>query len=52
VQFLKGTWLDPMPPKASEHDEMRYLELHDDDLDGDQLRSWFDQSAELPGASL
>jgi hypothetical protein len=53
VQFLKGTSLDPMPPKASEHDEMRYLDLHeDDDLDEDQLRSWFDQSAELPGASL
>src|SRR5690625_654677 len=22
VQFLKGTWLDPMPPKPWKHDEM------------------------------
>jgi hypothetical protein len=24
LQFLKGTSLDPMPPKASKHDEVRY----------------------------
>lgn len=46
VQFLHGTSLDPMPPKASKHDEVRYLDLHEDDvLDEPQLRSWLEQSA-------
>ena len=53
VQFLKGTSLDPMPPKPSKHDEMRYLDVRDgDELDEEQLRAWFEQSAELPGAPL
>ena len=53
VQFLRGTSLDPVPPKASKHDEVRYLDLHEDDeLDEEQLASWFKQAAELPGANL
>jgi len=53
VQFLKGASLDPVPPKPSKHDEMRYLDIREDDgLDEPQLRSWFEQSAKLPGASL
>jgi hypothetical protein len=51
--ILKGTSLDPVPPKPSNHDEMRYLDIREDDgLDEPQLRSWFEQSAKLPGASL
>jgi hypothetical protein len=53
LQFLKGTSLVPMPPKASKHDEVRYLDIHEDDeLDEDQLRSWIDQAAELPGEKM
>lgn len=53
VQLLKGTSLDPVPPKASKHDEIRYLDVHEDDeLDEPLLRSWFEQSARLPGAAL
>jgi hypothetical protein len=53
VQFLRGTSLDPVPPKPSKHDEMRYLDIHEDDeLDEDQLRSWIEQAAALPGATL
>jgi len=34
-----------MPPKASKHDEVRYLDVHEDDeLDEDQLRSWIAQT--------
>jgi hypothetical protein len=39
-----------MPPKASKHDDERYLDIHeDDDLDKDQLASWTQQASDLPG---
>lgn len=50
VQFFRGTSLDPEPPKAAKHPEVRYLDLHEDDeLDEALLRSWFEQAAALPG---
>ena len=53
LQFLKGTSLDPMPPKASKHDEVRYLDMREDDeLDEDQLRSWIEQAGNLPGETM
>jgi hypothetical protein len=53
LQFLKGTSLDPVPPKASKHKEVRYLDIHeDDDLDEDQLRSWIEQANKLPGEKM
>ena len=53
VQFLKGTALDPVPPKPSKHDEIRYLDVREgDELDEPLLRSWIEQSARLPGATL
>jgi hypothetical protein len=53
LQFLKGTSLDPVPPKVSKHEEVRYLDVHEDDeLDEGQLRSWIEQSSRLPGAQL
>lgn len=53
VQFLKGTSLDPMPPKESKHAEVRYLDIHeDDDLDIDQLQSWIEQASKLPGEKM
>lgn len=53
VQFWQGTSLDPVPPKASKHDEVRYLDIHEDDeLDEKQLRSWVEQASRLPGAKV
>ena len=53
VQFLRGGSLDPQPPKASKHDEVRYLDIHeDDDLDEDQLVSWIEQASKLPGEKM
>jgi hypothetical protein len=46
---LRGTFLDPVPTKASKHDEVRYLDIHEDDgLDEDQLVSWIEQPATCP----
>lgn len=53
VAFYKGSSLDPMPPKASKHDEVRYLDIREDDeVDERRLRSWFEQSSKLPGAKM
>ncbi len=50
LQFFKGTSLDPEPPKAAKHDEVRYLDVYEhDELDEAQLRSWIEQASELPG---
>ena len=50
LQFFRGTSLDPEPPKAAKHPEVRYLDIHEDDpLDEGLLRSWFTQAAALPG---
>jgi hypothetical protein len=53
VQFFRGTSLDPAPPKASSHAEVRYLDIHEtDELDEQQLRSWIRQASELPGEKM
>lgn len=53
LTFFRGDHLDPMPPKESKHDDIRYLDIHeDDDLDEKQLRSWIEQSAALPGQKM
>ncbi|UDY34211.1 DUF1801 domain-containing protein [Dermatobacter hominis] len=53
LQFFRGTSLDPEPPKASKHPEVRYLDVHEDDeLDEALLVSWIEQAAALPGEPL
>jgi hypothetical protein len=49
VQFLKGASLDPVPPKASSHPDVRYLDIHQEDgLDERRLSSWIRQASKLP----
>jgi hypothetical protein len=53
LQFFRGTSLDPVPPKASKHDEVRYFDIHEDDeLDEAQLVDWVKQASRLPGERL
>ena len=50
ISFLNGTSLNPMPPKTSKVEGMRYLDIHDDDgLDEPQLADWVRQALRLPG---
>jgi hypothetical protein len=50
VAFFRGTALQPAPPGASKHDEVRYLDIHENEpLDEPQLVSWFRQAAAIPG---
>jgi len=50
VTFFRGRALRPVPPSASKHDEVRYLDIREgDDLDEAQLGDWVRQAAALPG---
>ena len=50
VAFFRGTSLRPVPPGESKHEEVRYLDIHEDDpLDETQLATWIRQAAALPG---
>ena len=53
IAFHRGASLDPVPPKASKHEEVRYLDIPDvEEMDEDQLLSWFTQSGKLEGERL
>jgi hypothetical protein len=50
VAFFRGTSLRPVPPGGSKHQEVRYLDIHEDHrLDERQLAKWIKQAATLPG---
>jgi hypothetical protein len=53
VAFFRGTSLRPLPPGASKHKEVRYLDIHEgDQLDEAQLAAWVKQASELPGERM
>ena len=53
LQLFRGSSLEPVPPKASKHPEVRYLDIHEDDgLDEDLLVSWIEQASRLPGEKM
>jgi hypothetical protein len=50
VAFFRGTSLRPVPPGESKQEEVRYLDIREDDqLDEDLVASWIRQASELPG---
>ena len=50
VAFFRGTSLRPLLPGESKHNEVRYLDIHEDDrLDEELMASWIRQASELPG---
>jgi hypothetical protein len=50
VTFFNGGSLKPLPPGASKHKTVRYLDIHQDEKIGEaQLRAWVKQAAALPG---
>ncbi len=50
VTFFRGTSLRPAPPGPSKHKDVRYLDIHEDDLfDEAQMATWIRQAAALPG---
>jgi hypothetical protein len=50
VTFFRGTALRPVPPGASKHADVRYLDIREDDeVDEELLASWIRQAAAIPG---
>ncbi|MEE4208221.1 MAG: DUF1801 domain-containing protein [Parvularcula sp.] len=52
VTFHKGEQLDPKPPGTSKHEQVRYLNVHEDDELGEQFRDWVRQASRIPGEKM
>jgi hypothetical protein len=53
VAFFRGTSLRPVPPGASKHKEVRYLDIRkDDQFDEAQFAAWVKQASRLPGQRM
>jgi hypothetical protein len=52
VTFFRGTSLRPVPPGESKHKEVRYLDIHEGELDEAQFTAWVKQASQLPGERL
>jgi hypothetical protein len=49
VTFFRGTSLRPVPPGASKHADVRYVDILEEALDEAQMAKWVKQAAGLPG---
>ena len=50
VAFFNGTSLEPPPPGASKDENVRYLDIYEDDqIDEQQFAAWVKQASQLPG---
>ena len=50
VAFFNGTSLEPLPPGESKDENVRYLNIYEDDqFDEQQFAAWVKQASQLPG---
>jgi len=52
VAFFRGASLRPVPPGESKHKHVRYLDIHEDQLDEAQLATWVKRASQLPGERM
>ncbi len=53
VAFFRGALLRPIPPGASKHKDVRYLDIREDDtIDEARLKAWVKQASKLPGENM
>lgn len=52
VTFFRGSSLKPLPPGASKHKDVRYLDIREGALDEAQLADWIKQASRLPGEKM
>ncbi len=52
VAFFRGASLRPLPPGESKQKEVRYLDIHEDQLDEAQFADWVKQASQLPGERM
>jgi hypothetical protein len=53
VAFFRGASLHPLPPGKSKQQDVRYIDIYEDDtFDEAQFASWVDQASRLPGQAM
>ena len=52
VTFFRGAALNPPPPVASKHPEVRYFHVYEGDGLDEQFADWVKQASQLPGEML
>ena len=53
VAFFRGAALDPLPPVASKHENVRYVHIGEDGpFDEAQFAGWVAQASRLPGEKM
>ena len=53
VAFFRGASLHPVPPGKSKQQQIRYLDIREDDeLDEAQFAAWVKQASQLPGERM
>ena len=52
VTFFRGASLKPPPSGTSKHKDVRYLDIHEGELDEAQFVAWVKQASELPGEKM
>ena len=53
VAFFRGAALRPLPPGASKKEDVRYLDIRENDpVDDEQFIDWVKQASQLPGERL
>ena len=49
VTFLNGASLQPVPPGSGKDKDSRWIDIHEGELDVEQLAIWVRQAAAMPG---
>lgn len=52
VTFFRGASLRPLPPGESKHEDVRYLDIYEEQLDEAQFTAWVEQASRLPGERM
>ena len=52
VTFFRGASLRPQPPGTSKYEDVRYLDIHEGELDEVQFADWVKQASKLPGEKM
>ncbi|WP_457663053.1 DUF1801 domain-containing protein [Sinorhizobium medicae] len=52
VTFFRGASLNPVPLGKSKYPEVRYLDIHEGQLDEGQFSAWVRQASRLPGERM
>jgi hypothetical protein len=52
VTFFQGSSLRPLPAGVSKYKAVRYLDIHEGELDEAQFTDWVKQASRLPGERL